>query len=178
MQTIINLKRIETPLGTMVACAVKEGICLLEFADRRMLETSLKSLSQTFAATITRGENKHFEKLEKELEAYFTGTLKNFSIPLAMVGSDFQKSVWRMLQTIPYGKTRSYKQQAIAIGKPDAVRAVANANGMNKIAIVIPCHRVIGSNGSLTGYGGGLPRKKFLLELEQTESRQTTLNLL
>ncbi|WP_228527515.1 bifunctional transcriptional activator/DNA repair enzyme AdaA [Pararhodonellum marinum] len=167
-QTILDLKRIETPLGTMVACASPEGICLLEFTDRKMLETSLKKLAKSLNATIIQGANVHFETLEMELSAYFEGKLKNFETPLHLIGSEFQLCVWNMLKDIPYGATRSYKQQAEAIGKPSSVRAVANANGMNKIAILIPCHRVIGTDGQLTGYGGGIWRKKKLLMLEKT----------
>jgi len=163
---IINITRIETPIGTMFAAAVEKGICLLEFADRRMLETELKHLSKYFNATIIQGVNKNFDLLKNELDKYFEGKLKKFTVPLCTAGTDFQKSVWKVLQTIPYATTRSYKEQATILGKPSAVRAVANANGMNKISIIIPCHRVIGNNGQLTGYGGGLWRKKWLLDLE------------
>ena len=108
-----------------------------------------------------------YEQLEKELEEYFEGKRKDFTVPLAPVGTDFQKNVWEILRTIPYGTTRSYQQQADILGNPKAVRAVANANGLNKISIIIPCHRVIGSNGTLTGYGGVIWRKQKLLELEK-----------
>jgi methylated-DNA-[protein]-cysteine S-methyltransferase len=101
-----------------------------------------------------------------QLQAYFAGTLRQFDIPLDMLGTDFQKRVWRQLEEIPYGETRSYAQIAAAVGRPKAVRAVGAANGSNPVAIVVPCHRVIGANGKLTGYGGGLPLKKRLLELE------------
>lgn len=175
MQQVIDLKRIETPLGSMITCATEAGICLLEFGDRKMLGTEIKILSKKFGSTIIQGENTHFKKLEEELKGYFEGKLTEFTVPLVLVGSDFQKHVWRILQTIPYGKTHSYKEQAKAIGSPAAVRAVANANGMNKIAIIIPCHRVIGSDGKLTGYGGGLWRKKYLLELEQRNPKQSSL---
>jgi len=163
---LINISRIETPLGTMYACAVEQGICMLEFTDRKMLETELKSLTVRLNATIIQGANKHFELLEHQLEEYFDGRRKVFTVPLYPVGTEFQQLVWVALQTIPYGSTCSYKQQAAAIQKPEAIRAVANANGMNKISILIPCHRVIGDNGDLTGYGGGLWRKKWLLDLE------------
>jgi len=163
---LINISRIETPLGTMYACAVEQGICMLEFTDRKMLETELKSLTGRLNATIIQGANKHFKVLEQQLEEYFDGRRKVFTVPLYPVGTEFQESVWVSLQTIPYGSTCSYKQQAAAIHKPEAIRAVANANGMNKISILIPCHRVIGDNGDLTGYGGGLWRKKWLLDLE------------
>lgn len=172
IKKIIDLKRIETPLGTMYACAVEEGICLLEFTDRKMLETELKSIVKLFNATIIQGNNKHFEMLEKELTEYFEGKRTQFNVPLSTPGSEFQNTVWNELQNIPYGTTKTYKQQAEAINNPNAVRAVANANGMNRISILIPCHRVIGSDGKLTGYGGGLWRKKYLLDLEQ---RQATL---
>lgn len=167
MEKIVDLKRIETPLGTMIACANENGICMLEFSDRKALPTELKEISKHFDANIVQGENPHFKTLEKELEEYFEGKLKDFIVPLAPVGTDFQKKVWEILRTIPYGTTRSYQQQADILGNPKAVRAVANANGLNKISIIIPCHRVIGSNGTLTGYGGGIWRKQKLLELEK-----------
>jgi AraC family transcriptional regulator of adaptative response/methylated-DNA-[protein]-cysteine methyltransferase len=132
-----------------------------------MLETEFKQLTKLFNATIIQGSNKHFDTLHQQLNEYFDGIRKEFSIPLITPGTEFQQAVWKELQTIPYGKTRSYKQQSIAIKKPEAVRAVASANGMNRIAIIIPCHRVIGSDGSLTGYGGGMWRKQWLLDHEQ-----------
>ncbi len=166
-EKIINLKRIETPLGTMIACADENGICMLEFSDRKALPTELKEISKYFDANIIQGENPHFETLEKELSEYFDGNLKDFKVLLSLVGTEFQKNVWEVLRKIPYGTTRSYAQQAEILGTPKAVRAVANANGMNKISILIPCHRVIGSDGTLTGYGGGIWRKQKLLELEK-----------
>jgi AraC family transcriptional regulator of adaptative response/methylated-DNA-[protein]-cysteine methyltransferase len=163
---IIDLTRIESPLGTMIACAVDEGICLLEFTDRRMLETEFKQLSKLLNATIVQGSNSHFVLLEKELHEYFEGKRKNFTVPLFTPGTAFQNAAWKELQNIPYATTRSYKQQAVSLHQPLAVRAVANANGMNRIALIIPCHRVIGDNGDLTGYGGGIWRKKWLLDHE------------
>ena len=164
---VIDFTRIETDLGTMVACATDKGVCLLEFSDRKGLETELKQLSKSFDASIIQGYNRYFEKLKEELDAYFKGTLKSFSISLDISGTEFQQKVWEALMDIPYGSTSSYLNQAKALGKPSAIRAVANANGMNKIAIIIPCHRVIGSDGSLTGYAGGLWRKRKLLDLEK-----------
>ena len=164
---VINITRFETPLGTMYTGAVEEGICLLEFTDRKMLETELKSLSKRLNANIIQGANQHFDLLKQQLDEYFEGKRKEFNIPLFTPGSEFQQSVWKALQDIPYGSTRSYKQQATALHRPEAVRAVANANGMNRISIIIPCHRVIGEDGSLTGYGGGIWRKKWLLDLEK-----------
>lgn len=168
---IIDLKRIETPLGTMIACATNQGICLLEFSDRKMLETELKTVTRLLNATIVQGQNKHFEDLEKELSEYFSGERKTFGVPVHTPGTAFQNKVWSALQSISYGQTKSYKEQAIAIDSPESIRAVANANGMNRISILIPCHRVIGSDGHLTGYGGGLSRKKYLLELEKQNSQ-------
>ena len=166
-KTVINIKRIETPLGTMFAGAVEQGICLLEFTDRRMLETQFKLLSRMMNATIIQGANIHFDLLEQQLSEYFEGTRKEFTVPLHTPGTPFQQAVWKELQYIPYATTRSYKQQAEALRQPLAIRAVANANGMNRISIIIPCHRVIGEDGHLTGYGGGLWRKKWLLDMEK-----------
>ena len=166
-EKIVDLKRIETPLGTMIACANENGICMLEFSDRKSLSKELEDISKYFQANIIQGENPHFKTLETELTEYFEGKRLDFTVPLAPVGTDFQKNVWQILRTIPYGTTRSYQQQADILGNPKAVRAVANANGLNKISIIIPCHRVIGTNGTLTGYGGGIWRKQKLLELEK-----------
>ncbi|HLF65893.1 MAG TPA: methylated-DNA--[protein]-cysteine S-methyltransferase, partial [Saprospiraceae bacterium] len=164
--TVVTITRLETPLGPMFAGVTDEGLCLLEFTDRRMLETEFKYFSRGLKAKLIQGEHPHLNTVRNQLDEYFKGTRKKFDLPLYTPGTDFQQAVWRELQTIPYGTTRSYKEQSIAINIPDAVRAVANANGMNRIAIIIPCHRVIGSDGQLTGYGGGLWRKKWLLEHE------------
>ena len=166
-QGLIDLTRLETPLGTMIACAVPEGICLLEFSDRRMLETQLKSLGKHFNATLLQGDNPHFDTLRAQLDEYFDGSRQTFTVPMVMPGTPFQQAVWQELCTIPYGATRSYAGQAAALQKPQALRAVAHANGMNRLAILVPCHRVIGSDGSLTGYGGGLWRKQWLLDWER-----------
>lgn len=163
---LIPTTRILTPLGPMLAGATDEGICLLEFVDRRMLETQLNRLSKLLNARIVPGSHKHFDSLNEQLTEYFSGKREEFDIPLVLPGTPFQKKVWAGLQTIPYGSTRSYKEQADFIGSPNAVRAVARANGDNRIAILIPCHRVIGANGELVGYGGGLSRKQYLLKLE------------
>jgi AraC family transcriptional regulator of adaptative response/methylated-DNA-[protein]-cysteine methyltransferase len=166
-QQVVDYTRLETPLGAMIACANTDGVCLLEFADRRMLETELNQIRKRLGAAVIQGKNKQLEKLTTELTDYFEGKLQKFTVPLVQIGTDFQKDVWNELLKIPFGATRSYLQVAKAIKQPSAVRAVANANGMNKIAIIIPCHRVIGNNGHLTGYGGGLWRKKWLLDHEQ-----------
>ena len=164
---IINITRLETLLGTMFACAVEQGICLLEFSDRRMLETELKLLAKLLNATIIQSAHHHLNMLDTQLNEYFEGKRKVFSVQLFTPGTNFQQTVWHELQLIPYGTTRSYRQQAIAIKKPEAIRAVGSANGMNRISILIPCHRVIGADGNLTGYGGGIWRKKWLLDFEK-----------
>ena len=164
---MIAITKIETELGIMIAGAVDEGICLLEYSDRRMLNTEYKVLERYLQTTVEEGENKHFKTLLNQLKEYFEGTRKEFSLPLVSPGTDFQQAVWKELMKIPYGTTRSYQDQAATLGKPESVRAVANANGMNRISIVIPCHRIIGSDGNLTGYGGGLKRKKWLLDHEK-----------
>jgi len=166
MQMIIDLKRIETPLGTMFACAVEEGICLLEFTDRKNIEKQFLSLSKALNSEIVQGENKHFKQLEDELKEYFEGKRQQFEVPLYITGTEFQGKVWQLLREIPLGETRTYKQQSERLGNLKAIRAVGTANGINKIAILIPCHRVIGSKGDLIGYAGGIWRKQKLLELE------------
>ena len=166
---IIHVYQLLTPLGPMMAASVEKGICLLEFIDRKMLESELKEISKRLDAPLLTSPGPHLKDLKLQLEQYFSGDRKKFDLPLSTPGSEFQKKVWKGLQKIPYGTTRSYKEQAEALGRPEAVRAVASANGANRIAIIIPCHRVIGTNGKLVGYGGGLWRKKRLLELENGE---------
>lgn len=158
---------IETPIGVMVAGAVEEGMCLLEFIDRRMLNTEYKDLARLLKTSVEEGENKHVKEIRRQLKEYFDGKRKEFTLPLVTPGTGFQQAVWLELQKIPFGSTRTYQEQAEALNKPGAVRAVANANGMNRISIVIPCHRIIGSDGNLTGYGGGLWRKRWLLDHEK-----------
>ncbi len=168
---IINIIRFTTPLGPMIACATSKGICLLEFTERRMLENEFKDLKKRLKAEIIYGENPHFETLQVQIKEYFEGKRKEFDLPLDTPGTEFQNTVWEQLQTIPYGETRSYKKQAIAVNNPKAVRAVAKANGMNRIAIIIPCHRVIGEDGKLVGYAGGLWRKQWLLDFEKENKK-------
>lgn len=151
----------------MLAGATDHAVCLLEFQDRPMLPTQMVRVRELFGGAISRDTNPVLESLEKELDDYFHGKLTSFSVELDMRGTTFQQKTWTALLSIPYGRTMSYGRLAEEIGNPDAVRAVARANGDNRMAILIPCHRVIGADGSLTGYGGGLRRKKFLLELEQ-----------
>lgn len=169
--TVIHLTRFTTPIGPMVACATAAGVCLCEFTDRRMLETEFADLRKRLSALILpASDNAHLVQLETELREYFAGERQSFAVPLDTPTTPFRQRVWDELRAIPYGETRSYAQQAVQIGKPTAVRAVASANGQNRVAIVIPCHRVIGADGSLTGYAGGLARKQWLLDLENRHS--------
>lgn len=167
-KTQVVIYRVLTPLGPMLAGMTATGLCLLEFTDRRMLETQLKRITQQLNAYFVPGQPSQFELLTRQLDEYFTGSRHEFTIPLDLAGTDFQQRVWQGLLTIPFGATRSYQQQAELIQNVKAVRAVAKANGDNRISIIVPCHRVIGKNGALTGYGGGLWRKKRLLELEKS----------
>lgn len=169
-KNIISVTRIPTPLGPMIAGATEKGICLLEFTDRRMIETQIERLRKYLKAELIPGQNQYFKQLTEELKQYFDGQLKEFNVPLELPGTPFQQQVWNQLKSIPYGQTRSYKDQAIAMDKLKAIRAVATANGDNRISIIIPCHRVIGSDGSMTGYGGGIWRKQKLLDLERKNS--------
>jgi len=168
----IDFKKTESPIGTLNIAATKDGICWVDFADKSTADKRLESFAKKLGASITQNNNLHINELEIQLKEYFERKRKEFTVKLIILnGTSFQKEVWAALQAIPYGATCSYKEQSTAIGMPKAVRAVANANGMNPISIVIPCHRVIGSDGTLTGFGGGLWRKKFLLELEAKTSK-------
>jgi len=160
---------IESPLGPLVAGATDEHLVLLEFTDRRMLEAQVQSLRKHFDRPIVPGENSILKKLRQELKLYFAGELKKFTVPISFPGSQFQQDVWKGLLSIPYGSTLSYEGLAEKVHAPGAQRAVGHTNGLNRIAIVIPCHRVVNKNGDLGGYGGGLWRKKALLELERGE---------
>lgn len=162
MTKILKESRIKTPMGDMRIITDDSALYLLEFYEEgKPVRLSYKT---------EMGSTKISKQVAAELEAYFSGTLKSFETPLAYTGTDFQCGVWDTLKSIPYGETFSYAEQAANMNKPKAVRAVANANRLNKIAIIIPCHRVIGSNGSLTGYAGGLDKKKWLLDHEARHS--------
>ncbi len=159
--------RLDTPLGPMDACAADGGLCLLEFADRRMLPAQWKRVEAHFGPVPQElGSHRHFKTLEQQLREYFAGERHDFDLPLMLAGTPFQESVWRRLLEIPYGETRSYDELAAAVGSVGGQRAVGRANGDNRIAVVVPCHRVIRADGALGGYGGGLVRKRRLLELE------------
>lgn len=164
---LLQLDWIDTVLGTMVVVADHRQIHLLEFADRRALPTQLKKLHRYTKGSVGLGRTAPVDQLERELQAFFDGRSAAFTVQLALHGTAFTKMVWECLLRVPAGTTRSYGEIARELGRPTAVRAVAQANGSNQIAIVIPCHRVIGADGALTGYGGGLWRKQKLIEIER-----------
>lgn len=163
---LITINRISTPLGPMMIGVTDEGLCLLEFTDRKMLETQLSTLKKRTQSEMVTGRHPMIEKVSDQLNEYFDGKRQKFDVPLVVPGTEFQQKVWDALNQIPYGVTRSYKQQADVVGDVKAVRAVARANGENRISIIIPCHRIIGSDGSIVGYGGGIHRKQWLLKHE------------
>ena len=158
---------LDTPLGPMIAIADEKALYLLEFVDRRGLEREVERLRTKTKSAIIPGHTQPINSIEKELKLYFDGNLREFKTPLLFLGSPFQKCVWEELRKIPHGETRSYSDIAAAVGKSSAFRAVAQANGANQLAIIIPCHRVINKNEGLGGYGGGLARKKWLLNHEK-----------
>ncbi len=161
-------KNIQTTIGGMLAIRSDKGLCLLEFLDGKTVDKQLKEIN--LLGEIVQDEyDVILCNLQKEIDLYFSEQLTKFTIPIDFIGTDFQIKVWNSLLDIPFGTTKSYKEQAIAVGDLLAIRAVANANGKNKIAILVPCHRVIGSDGSLTGYAGGKKRKQFLLNLESKQ---------
>jgi AraC family transcriptional regulator of adaptative response/methylated-DNA-[protein]-cysteine methyltransferase len=170
----VTITWMESPVGPLVAGATDEGVCLLEFSDRRMLEGQLAAVRQRFGPVLP-GTHPLLERLKAELSEYFAGTRREFTVPLVYPGTPFQVKVWDALRRIPYGETISYEKLAWAVGTPRGQRAVGHANGLNRIAIVIPCHRVVNKDGKLGGYGGGLWRKQLLLDLERGE--QTALAL-
>ena len=169
-QKIFTTAWIDTRLGPMLSISDEEKLFLFEFISRRGLEREIERLRAKGRVVIVPGRTAPIDSIEQEIQAYFDGTLKIFETPVHLHGSDFQQSAWRALQKIPYGETRSYSEQAELLGSPSATRAVANANGANQLAVIVPCHRIVRSNGDLGGYGGGLERKQWLLDHERSYS--------
>lgn len=163
---VLNASLLDTPLGSMLAVADDSALFVLRFVEESKLELELKILSKKMQSVICLGKTVPIVSIEQELKIYFAGTLKEFRTPLLFWGSEFQKTVWNKLCHVPYGETRSYAELASVIGKKTAYRAVANANGANRFAIVVPCHRIINSNGDIGGYNGGVERKKWLIRHE------------
>ena len=162
---------IDSPLGLINLGASEKGICLLEFGNEKRIQNHYTQFNKHWDVELINKKSNLIEEAEKQLLSYFNKELVDFDLPQDIVGTAFQLSVWEELLNIKYGTTRSYKQQAIALGDIKAIRAVATANGQNRISIIIPCHRVIGTDGSLTGYGGELWRKQKLLELENNQPK-------
>jgi len=165
--TIVRVDRVATPMGLMLAAATDESLVMLEFVDRRMLSTQVRRLRGRLGAVFVPDTNDVIRSADRALEAYFRGDPTPFDLPVRLLGTPFQLEVWEALREVPYGETRSYAHLARRVGRPAAVRAVGHANGMNALAIVVPCHRVVGADGRLVGYGGGLWRKQRLLDLER-----------
>lgn len=165
-ELLLKVDWIDTPLGLMVTIADEEALYLLEFMSRQRVAKGVKSLRKKMKFAVTPGKTPPIESIKYELYQYFTGTLKRFETPIKMIGTPFQKKVWGTLMDIPIGETCSYSDIAEQLNNSGAVRAVGTANGANKLAIVIPCHRVINTNGQMGGYAGGLDKKKWLLQHE------------
>jgi len=163
----IKVMHYHFPCGEMILGSFDGKLCLCDWPDGRRRASTDMRLQRILKAEFVEGSSDVIETAQQQLNEYFLNQRREFDIPLLFIGTDFQKKVWNELRNIPYGKTISYGELARRIGMPKAVRAVANANAVNAISIIAPCHRVIGTDGSLTGYGGGLNRKKFLLELEK-----------
>lgn len=164
---MINTTSLDTPLGLMIAGVMDDRCCLLEFNDPDRLPAQMSALQRAFGCPVVPDEQPLHRRLQEQLEAYFTGRRRTFSLPLLVQGSEFQEKVWQALLEIPYGERRAYAEIARQIGAPAAARAVGTANGRNRLAILIPCHRVVNTGGALGGYGGGLWRKQWLLDLEK-----------
>lgn len=168
---ILKASWLDTRLGPMIAVADATELFLLEFVDRRGLEREVERLRLRTRSAIIPGRAEPIDSIESELDRYFDGKLEKFTTPIHVLGSPFQRKVWKELCRIPPGETRSYADIAIALDQPTAYRAVAQANGANQLAIIIPCHRVINSNGELGGYGGGVTRKQWMLDNERRAVR-------
>lgn len=171
---LVKVARVPTPLGAMVAGATEEALCFLEFADRPALASQISRIRKALGAVFVPAASALAERVRREMEEYFGGGRSHFEVPHRAVGTGFQQEVWACLAEIPYGETRSYADVAAAVGRPSAVRAVGSANGANPLSVVVPCHRVVGADGRLSGYGGGLWRKRRLLELERSSSGSAT----
>lgn len=165
-QNIICIQKYVSPCGVLILGSLGDKLCLCDWAFERHRATINRRLQKRWRATFEERSSDILDAAREQLDEYFDGQRTAFSLPLLFCGSEFQTAVWQALLAIPYGETRSYSAFARMLGCPSAVRAVANANGANAISIFVPCHRVIGNDGSLTGYGGGLAAKRYLLQLE------------
>lgn len=173
----ISIEYFKTPFGELILGSFEERLCLADWQYRKMRKSIDNRIQAGLGAEYKEGYSEVIEKTKEQLTAYFSGESKLFDIPLTLVGSDFQKSVWNELMKIPFGKTNTYLSLSRKLGDEKAIRAVASANGANAISIIVPCHRIIGSNHELTGYAGGLETKKKLLQLESANENSEQLNL-
>jgi methylated-DNA-[protein]-cysteine S-methyltransferase len=163
----INIQRHQTDIGELILGSFRGRLCLLDFRSGETRRIADGRIKKALDAEFVERDDEILERATKQIDEYFKGNRKEFDIPLLLVGTDFQRRVWKALMKVPYGVTSTYGQIAKDIGSPKAVRAVGNANRANPISIIVPCHRIIGSNGQLVGYGGGLAVKRRLLKLEQ-----------
>ena len=166
--TQITTQLYQSPVGNLILGSVEDKLCLCNWQNKKNKAAVEKRLSKHLGGPLLEGSNATLNLAIKQLDEYFNKQRTEFDLPLIMAGTDFQKQTWKALQTIPYGQTLSYIELAQKLGKPRAVRAVAKANAANALSIIIPCHRIIGNNGQLVGYAGGLETKKALLKQEQT----------
>lgn len=173
----LSTSEVVTPIGSLILMASSTHLVYCNFSDYVRISADLQSIENhpTFVTKAINQTNEIIDLTAIQLSEYFSGTRKEFTLPYQFVGTAFQQKVWESLNDIPFGQTRTYRQQTNLLGDPKAIRAVASANGKNKLAIIVPCHRVIGSNQSLTGYAGGLARKEYLLNLEGSLTNQLNL---
>jgi methylated-DNA-[protein]-cysteine S-methyltransferase len=177
----IDIQFYKTKIGDLILGSFDEKLCLLDFRYRKMRKAVDTRIKNGLNAEFVENNNETIKQAKNQLDEYLNSDRKTFNLPLLMVGTEFQKNVWKSLIKVPYGATSTYLQLAKDISNEKAVRAVASANGANSIGLIVPCHRIIGSDGQLVGYGGGLSVKKRLLNLEQknsclTESEDTNHN--
>ncbi len=172
----VHLTWIQSPLGPLVAGATADGVCLLEFTDRKILQAQLSSVQRLFNAPVAPGSSEHLDRLRQELAGYFAGTLQRFSVPVIYPGTPFQCAVWKQLLAIPYGETRSYEDIAVAVGKPKASRAVGRANGLNRICIVIPCHRVVNKDGQARRLWRGVAAEGVPARIGKSEREEVMIS--
>ena len=168
----IAIQYYQTPLGELIIGAFKDRLCLCDWRYRRMRSSVDKRIQAGLNATFVEEDNAVLDQTRRQLEEYFNAKRREFDLPLQLVGTEFQQKVWHALMAIPYGNTATYLQLTEKLGPREAIRAVANANGANAISIIVPCHRIVGSNGELVGYAGGLNAKKHLLLLENASFAQ------
>jgi len=166
----INIQHHRTEIGELILCSFGGRLCLLGFGHERTIGAVDRRIKKGLSAVLVERDDEMLARTRQQIDEYLNGTRRRFDIPLLLVGTDFQKSVWSALMKVPYGCTSTYKRIAEDIGNPKAVRAAGSAMGANPIAIIIPCHRIVGSDGALVGYGGGMTLKERLLQLEQSST--------